>query len=546
STLKQEKVVKLTTIETHNVQSQVEILAPRKIGLPTTGDLTMYLAFQAIVQERSIFGNEQLINPLSFTNYELLNRAQLTMRGERYDDVREWLLRMKSTTVQFHAADAKRKGTDAVSVFNRVISSSEKLDNGEIADCNYVWLSDWGIDNLRSVVPIDLAAYSKLKNQTAKLLVPHLQVWLYASRNQNIFRKKYSQFCALLGTTEYSRRGKIIEKLAPAMSELGKYDYIKNWDVTGDSRKGFVISITHGTKFFRDQKLFFVVGGKKNARPEQAEWLAPEVQLLPESILDPEQNRLCDALIAREIDAKSARKIVVELTAEEIDLRTSFCDYIFAESPGRIRNERGYLYTILKDNEFIVPESYLRKREELNERLRRIQKDIEAREEEEKSRRRLFAAYQLYEEFCIENAPRLDNKIFEKAYATGKDIWSSLLDILKSRLNEQIYESWFRQLHFLGYELSTNTLVVMASEIRAEWIDTNYRDQIDRAKHDLEQSDLTIEWYSRSSDEMHDPGDPLNEPLSEYEHFQISRYQRSGLGFNEFFELYKNELELEN
>ena len=122
---RQEKIVKLTTVESHNVRSHVEILAPSKIGLPTTGDLTMYLAFQSIVQDKFAFSSERFPNPVTFTNYELLNRGQLTMTKERYGDLQDWLIRMKSTTVRFEASDSTRKGTDAVSVFNRVISSSD-------------------------------------------------------------------------------------------------------------------------------------------------------------------------------------------------------------------------------------------------------------------------------------------------------------------------------------------------------------------------------------------------------------------------------------
>ncbi len=527
---KQEKIVKLTTIESHNIRSHVEILAPSKIGLPTTGDLTMYLAFQAIVQEKFMFGKERIANPVSFTNYELLNRAQLTMTKDRYEDVRDWLVRMKSTTVRFEASDSKRKGTDAVSVFNRVISSSEHLDDGSVANCNYVWLSEWGIDNLQTVVPIDLVTYSKLKNQTAKLLVPHLQVWLYASRNQNIFRKNYVQFCALLGITQYSSKSKVIEKLAPAMSELGKYEYIKKWELTGNRQKGYVISITHGPKFFRDQKLFFVLGGGKSDNEPISVKTSSNLKLLPDIALTEDQDRVVEKLVSKEIDPKSARQIALELPSDEIELRIGFCEYVFSESPGRIKNERGYLYTILRDEHFIVPETYLDKRRKLDEWNRRMASERTERDAQQREDTILTAAFTLYEKFCLENAPALESKMFEANLNSGIKIWQGILKSLKRQIADEIYDQWFGHLRLIGYNQSEQKLVLVAGGITAEWIDQYYSDHISTAKKEIEKPEIEIEWYVRTA--------PVEyaelENFSDYALFQIYSYQLTGITFDKF------------
>ena len=527
---RQEKIVKLTTVESHNVRSHVEILAPSKIGLPTTGDLTMYLAFQSIVQDKFAFSSERFPNPVTFTNYELLNRAQLTMTKERYGDLQDWLIRMKSTTVRFEASDSTRKGTDAVSVFNRVISSSDLLDDGTIANCNYVWLSEWGIENLRTVVPIDLVTYSLLKNQTAKLLVPHLQVWLYASRNQNVFRKNYSQFCALLGITQYAARSKVIEKLAPAMSELGKYEYIKKWELTGTRRKGYVISITHGPKFFRDQKLFFVLGGGRSSDEAAIPHSNSNIRLLPEIAMDETQERVVATLISREIDPKSARKIAMKLSEDEVELRIRFCEYVFAESPGKVKNERGYLFTILKDEDFVVPAAFLEKSSRLEELNKRTTAENAEREAQQREGDLLLAAFTRYEEFCLKNAPALDPRIFAKTYESGNKIWQGILTLLKRRVGDVVYDNWFAGLRLLGYDQSEQRLVVLAGDITAGWIKQYYSDHISAAKDELEKSSVKIEWYSRTS--------PVElaelEAFSDHALFQIYRYQLTGITFDEF------------
>ena len=527
---KQEKIVKLTTVESHNIRSQVEILAPSKIGLPTTGDLTMYLAFQSIVQDRFAFSSERFPNPVSFTNYELLNRAQLTMTKERYGDLQDWLIRMKSTTVRFEASDSTRKGTDAVSVFNRVISSSDLLDDGSVANCNYVWLSEWGIENLRTVVPIDMVTYSRLKNQTAKLLVPHLQVWLYASRNQNVFRKNYAQFCALLGITQYSAKSKVVEKLAPAMSELGKYEYIKKWELTGTRRKGYVISITHGPKFFRDQKLFFVLGGGKSRDETAIPENNPNIRLLPEIAMNESQERVMAKLISREIDPKSARQIALDLTEEEVELRIGFCDHVFAGSPGKVKNERGYLFTILKDENFVVPSAFLENRSRLEELSRRMTAEKAERESQELEDASLLAAFARYEEYCLKNAPALDPGIFARSYESGSGIWQGILKLLKQRVGDTVYDTWFAGLRFLGYDHSEQKLVVLAGDITAEWITQYYSDQISASIAEIEDPSIEIDWYSRTA-----PVDLAElEEFPDHALFQIYRYQLTGITFDEF------------
>ena len=405
-----------------------------------------------------------------------------------------------------------------------------RLDNRTIANCNYVWLSEWGIENLRTVVPIDLVTYSLLKNQTAKLLVPHLQVWLYASRNQNVFRKNYAEFCALLGITQYSARSKVIEKLAPAMSELGKYEYIKKWELTGTRRKGYVISITHGPKFFRDQKLFFVLGGGRSSDEATTPKSNSNIRLLPEIAMDETQERVVATLISREIDPNSARKIALELSEDEVELRIRFCEYVFAESPGKVKNERGYLFTILKDEDFVVPAAFLEKRSRLEELNKRTTAENVEREAQQREGDLLLAAFTRYEEFCLSNAPALDPGIFAMAYESGNKIWQGILKLLKQRVGDVVYDNWFAGLRLLGYDQSEQRLVVLAGDITAEWIKQYYSDQISAAKNELENSSVKIEWFSRKAPvEMAEL-----EGFSDHALFQIYRYQRTGITFDEF------------
>ena len=51
-----------------------------------------------------------------------------------------------------------------------------ELPDGRSADRNYVWLSDWQLENINNnyLLPIDFDTYRRLKNHIAKALVPLL------------------------------------------------------------------------------------------------------------------------------------------------------------------------------------------------------------------------------------------------------------------------------------------------------------------------------------------------------------------------------------
>ena len=55
----------------------------------------------------------------------------------------------------------------------------------------------------------------------ARVLVPLLQIWLYASQRSGLFEKRYDEVCQLLGLRQYDHLSKITEKLGPALDELG-------------------------------------------------------------------------------------------------------------------------------------------------------------------------------------------------------------------------------------------------------------------------------------------------------------------------------------
>jgi hypothetical protein len=145
------------------------------------------LAFQKILADLRRQKRE-VINPIGFTTAELLRILGLKLNaGKNYDDVVEWGKRMTLTgicsegTVYF--AGRKVWATDTFHVFERFVSGGNQMPDGSRADRNYVWLSEWQLENINHnhLLPVDLETYRQLQNHIAKALVPLLQIWLYVT-----------------------------------------------------------------------------------------------------------------------------------------------------------------------------------------------------------------------------------------------------------------------------------------------------------------------------------------------------------------------------
>ena len=176
------------------VEAQATILPSAKYGLPTTADLDKYLAFHKLLEQvRNRVG--EITNPVGFTSTHLLTVLGIKDAGNNYQDIHDWLQRMTLTGINskgmVYMARRRTWVSDTFHVFDRVVTMGSMLPDGAVADQNYVWLSDWQLENINSnyLLPIDLETYRKLRNQIAKILVPLLQVWLYASRAEGKVRE---------------------------------------------------------------------------------------------------------------------------------------------------------------------------------------------------------------------------------------------------------------------------------------------------------------------------------------------------------------------
>ncbi|MCL5096632.1 MAG: replication initiator protein A, partial [Candidatus Omnitrophica bacterium] len=362
------------------IETEATILPSAKYGLPTTADLDKYLAFQKLVNDIRL-KQGSVRNPIGFTSTQMLNVLGVKNAGNNYQEVYEWLQRMTLTGISsngvVYLARRKAWATDTFHVFDRVVALGMQMPDGSVADRNYVWLSEWQIENINNnyVMPIDFETYRKLRNHIAKALVPLLQVWLYASRSEGRFEKRYEDLCSILDINRQKHLSFLKKQLEPSLKELQFYGYLADYKIesTSDGRD-YKIVAGHGPKFYRDHKT-------RAGLPLPAAETTQEPSLLK-------------ALLDRGLNEAQARRLLQSLPESRPILdQLEYGDWLITRSKGTIHNPPGF-YTYLLRESVIPPESFeTSAKRQLRESLERTKREESTRRAEDE---------QAYLHFCEE------------------------------------------------------------------------------------------------------------------------------------------------
>jgi hypothetical protein len=317
-------------------EAKATIMATSR-GLPNTADLDKYLAFQLIVADLK---KKQgvLTNPIGFTTYQLLRCLGLKPTGKRYAEVDQWLDRMAGTLIKsegaVYFAKTKRYMKDRFHVFEKVYTVGEELPDGRKAEQNYVFLSDWQLENLNHgyVLPIDLENYQQLRSDIAKNLVPMFYIWFYASKRS--FQKRYRDLCQHLNVKVWTQFSRAKEQFSPALTELQSVGYLSDWDIcpTVDG-KDFKLIFTAGLIFRQE-------AGSDCIRQRD-----------DSQINDPRFASLLEALSVRGVADKTARRLLFGV-AEDIDVQEQieWIDSIVSKDPRKFENPAGMYVSFIRDS----------------------------------------------------------------------------------------------------------------------------------------------------------------------------------------------------
>lgn len=399
-----EKTINITD---QGVERRITILAGGKLGQPITQDQDYWLALMKLVSEH-VQQTGKLENAFSFTTAELLKILGQSHCGKNYQTFLEWADVMTYTGVKGGVYDTAKKRwlIDRTHVLERFVTVGKELPDGTIADKNYVWFSEWQLDNINSgkLIPIELSTYTQLNTNIAKTLVPHLQEWLFASQRDKRFEKQYEDLCQLLGICAYQHLSQINRKLAPALDELVAHGYIAEWKIEPTANgKGHKLVVWHGEKYFSDRqsrlkgKLLADPPASKPRHPRQQrlQLSAPEDAPAQSETATERHSQLLNALALRGIGEVDARQLLGSLAPGQPVLeQLEWADYQISRKRGGIENPPGFYISLLQRN-VPVPASFLttRKSKEIKaaqqareQALQEQRQEAERAEREERAR----------------------------------------------------------------------------------------------------------------------------------------------------------------
>jgi hypothetical protein len=390
----QEKSFTITTVaDGRRLELKGTIIPSARYGLPITADQDKWIALCKILTD--IMRKEgRVTNPVSFTSADilrLLNKHRHS--GKNYREIEEWLDVLFSTTIfsegVVYLAKEKRRVKDRFRVFDRAVSFGKELEDGKVADKNYVWFSDWQLQNINSnhLLPIDLEAYRGLKNHIAKALVPLLQVWLYATRDQGVFEKRYGELCEFLNIRQYRYHSLIVQTLGPSLDELKQFGYLADWKIESTSDKsGYKILFYHGEKFHRDRRERLTKKRNSESSPEHGSVTAsgsrhhengshsltePEVAARP--VRQPFDPLLVAEFTRRGINEEKAYDLLANLKPnQDVLAQLEQAEQMIQHAGFPIRNPAGFIVRLIERN-IPVPDGFetSAKRKEREEREQR-------------------------------------------------------------------------------------------------------------------------------------------------------------------------------
>jgi len=414
STRSRKAVEKTAIITDGDIEYRITILPSAKYGLPITQDQDYWLALMKLVSEHRKSTGKDVTNPFRFSTAELLHILGQVDSGNNYKAVNEWLSVIGSTSIEGGAYNTVQKTwvIKRTHALESTVTTGKKLPNGKIAEKNYIWFSQWQLDNINSgkLIPIELTTYKQLNTNIARNLVPHLQEWLYTSQRDGRFEKRYEDVCQLLGISVYTYRSKIEEKLGPSLDELVTHSYISKWAIepTADD-KGFKVVLWHGPKFFADRQARLEGKHRRSAgKSGQTASRRPRQQVLkpakpteptpqPPVVIDP---NLVAEFVKRGISADDARKHIAAAGRPGLEIldQLEYGDIVVSAPRSNIKNIPGFYVSLVQKNVSLPPGfiSSRKAKEILEEHQRReeaFRAEREARERAEEAERQRIELY---------------------------------------------------------------------------------------------------------------------------------------------------------
>ena len=411
---------------------RVEILwnvsANPKYGYPGLFDRQVHRAVEQIITE-TLRTQGRIENPIALGSlYGLCERMGRRKRrgrqeygGREYRAIRRALERITTTSIKsegtFYHKGEKHWVSEVFHLYDAMVFQGKRLRNGEIADTNYLYLSDLYLQSLNSfyVKPLDYHYQRSLRSPIASRLYEILGVKFYGVRNHRqaevCFR--YSTLTQLLPVERCEYLAHARKQLNPAHQELVATGFLAAYEWREARDDGdWLIFYRPGERardeIRRAQAERRLTNGAQGTLPGMdEEFEAEPAKQKAVELVSEEDEALVAELVRLKVSESTARDLVKHSDPNAIR------KWIEAIHYSRAKDKAAFLVKAVQEN-WQVPEEYLRAKEEQEhqEKLREAERARQKKEEEDEQRRQQEADKldRLYESLSAEQRAEIDRE----------------------------------------------------------------------------------------------------------------------------------------
>jgi len=175
-------------------------------------------------------------NPLRLGSLRYIARLMgINGSGKNLSDIQRAFDNIVTASIKaegtFQLKDAKNKRyiKDTFHLYDRVIQKGEKLPDGAGADCIYLMLGSWYLQNINAnyVVPLDWRYYNQLTGSITTRMYEYLSINFYAAlqRGQKYHEARYARLCDYFPLTRQYPGWKARKQLKHAHTSLKQTEY---------------------------------------------------------------------------------------------------------------------------------------------------------------------------------------------------------------------------------------------------------------------------------------------------------------------------------
>jgi hypothetical protein len=238
------------------LEIQWNVAAHQKYGYPSPFDRKVHRAIEHIISGMK----PPIQNPIplgSLASLAKLIGLKVSKGGAPagwfYDQIREAILRITHTAIEskgaFYHKGEEQQLKDSFHLYERAVFIGQKLDDGEVADTNYLYLGSWYLDNVnaRYTKPLDYTYYRTLQRPISARLYELLGVKFSGNPFINY---RYSKLCQLLPVTRYQYLARAKQQLEPAHQELTRTGFFANveWEKVRDDPHDWYVNYWAGER----------------------------------------------------------------------------------------------------------------------------------------------------------------------------------------------------------------------------------------------------------------------------------------------------------